>query len=159
MSRRLIVVRHAKSEWPDEVPDHERPLARRGRREAPLVGRWLNQHCPDVDLVVCSPAKRARQTWSRIAKELDAAPALRIDERLYAASLRDLITVAHELPDTARTVVFVGHNPGLENLVSELTGTRCTLKTSSVAVVSAEDPWAAIGSGTSTVENIATPRS
>ncbi|MFE6686352.1 SixA phosphatase family protein [Streptomyces sp. NPDC057743] len=67
---RLIVLRHAKSAWPEGVPDHERPLAGRGRRDAPAAGRWLRQrHCaPDV--VLCSTSRRTRETWERIAAEL-----------------------------------------------------------------------------------------
>src|SRR2546423_954620 len=125
MRRRLIVLRHAKSARPDGVPDHDRPLAGRGRREAPLAGRWLNERYPDIDLAVCSTAKRARQTWSRVAEELHAAPPRRVDERLYAASVDDLVAVAQELPETARSVLIIGHNPGLEDLVSEFTGTLC----------------------------------
>ncbi|MFK0293496.1 SixA phosphatase family protein [Streptomyces sp. NPDC090442] len=67
---RLIVLRHAKSAWPEGVPDHERPLAGRGRRDAPAAGRWLwQQHCaPDV--VLCSTSRRTRETWARVAGEL-----------------------------------------------------------------------------------------
>src|SRR6266508_2923118 len=84
--RTLLVLRHAKSDWPDGVPDAERPLAGRGRREAPLVGRWLRESGHIPDLVVCSPALRARQTWELVAGELGEAgeaPEVRFDERVY----------------------------------------------------------------------------
>ena len=140
------------------MPDHDRPLAGRGRKEAPLAGRWLNHHYPDIDLAVVSTAKRARQTWSRVAEEFGTAPAQRFDERLYATSVDVLVSVAQEFPDTARTVLIIGHNPGLEDLASELTGTQCALKTSSVAVLSGPGDWLEIGPGWATLEATETPR-
>jgi phosphohistidine phosphatase len=62
MTRRLILLRHAKSDWPD-VPDRDRPLAKRGRRDAPRIGRWLHDHGYLPDVVICSPARRTEQTW------------------------------------------------------------------------------------------------
>ena len=71
--RKLMVLRHAKSAWPD-VPDHERPLARRGQRDAPVMGRWLRAagHVPDQ--VLCSTARRARETWQLAQAGLGATP-------------------------------------------------------------------------------------
>jgi phosphohistidine phosphatase len=121
MRRRLIVLRHAKSDWSGGVADHDRPLAGRGRREAALAGRWLGQNAADIDLVVCSSAKRARQTWKLVAKQLDNVPPSRVDDRLYAASVRGLLAVVRKLPDSARAVLLIGHNPGLEELILEST--------------------------------------
>ena len=67
-TRRLILLRHAKSDWPD-VPDRDRPLAKRGRRDAPKIGRWLREHGYLPDIVICSDARRTRQTWDRVARE------------------------------------------------------------------------------------------
>lgn len=158
MRRRLVVLRHAKSAWPDGVADHDRPLAGRGRREAPLAGRWLAEHVHGIDLVVCSSAVRARTTWMRAGAELDPAPETRVDERVYAASARELVAVARELPDAAGTVLFVGHNPGLEDLVEELSGAPCELKTSSIAVLSGRGDWAGIGPGWARLDAVQTPR-
>ena len=141
MRRRLIALRHAKSDWPDGVADHDRPLAARGRREAALAGRWLREHASDLELVVCSSAKRARQTWKHVARQLDAPPELRIDERLYAASDRQLVEVVRELPEDLPAVLLIGHNPGLEDVVAHLTGVWCPLKTSSIAVLSSRSAW------------------
>jgi phosphohistidine phosphatase len=66
---------------------------------------------------VCSSAKRARQTWKLVAKQLDNVPPSRVDDRLYAASVRCLLAVVRKLPDSARAVLLIGHNPGLEELV------------------------------------------
>jgi phosphohistidine phosphatase len=158
MRRRLIVMRHAKSDWSSGVDDHERPLARRGRREAGLAGDWLREQVADVGLVVCSSATRARQTWKRVAKRLDAVPELRVDERLYGASDRQLRDVLRELPDATRTALLIGHNPGLEDLVAELTGVECPLKTSSIAVLSSRFDWAEAGVRWARLDDSVTPR-
>jgi phosphohistidine phosphatase len=158
MRRRLIVMRHAKSDWSSGVDDHERPLARRGRREAGLAGDWLREQVADVGLVVCSSATRARQTWKRVAKRLDAVPELRVDDRLYGASDRQLRDVLRELPDATRTALLIGHNPGLEDLVAELTGVECPLKTSSIAVLSSRFGWAAAGVRWGRLDSTVTPR-
>jgi len=102
MRRRLIALRHAKSDWSGAVADHDRPLAGRGRREAALAGRWLRENAADIDLVVCSSAKRARQTWKLVAKQLDNVPPARVDDRLYAASVRGLLAVIRLIAQDAR---------------------------------------------------------
>lgn len=157
MRRRLIVMRHAKSDWSSGVPDHDRPLAERGRREAVLAGKWLQKHAGGIDLVVCSSATRTRQTWKRVATQLDTTPELRVDDRLYAASSRRLIGVAREL-GPARSVLLLGHNPGVEDLVAELTGVWCAMKTSSIAVLSSRFGWAAAGFRWARLDATVTPR-
>src|SRR5262249_60816733 len=83
--RTLLLLRHAKSDWSTEEPDERRPLSKRGRRDAPAAGRWLAEHAPPLDLVVCSTAIRAQRTWALAGAELDPAPNMVPDERLYAA--------------------------------------------------------------------------
>jgi len=158
MRRRLVVLRHAKSEWPDGVADHKRPLAGRGRREAPLAGRWLDEHVGTIDLVVCSPARRARETCARVVAELGAEPEVRVEDRLYPGSPSDIVEVVRELRDGIRTVLLIGHNPGLEELVEELAGTVCVLKTSSIAVLSGPGDWAAVAPDWATLDVEVTPR-
>lgn len=156
--RRLVLVRHAKSAWPDGVPDADRPLADRGHREAPEIGRWLRANVPEVDLVVCSTAKRAKQTWKHMASELPGDTKVRRDERVYAAPVKVLLSVVRELPGEARTVVLVGHNPGMEELVELLTGTPHMLKTSAIAVLAGTGGWKGVGPHWAKLETIATPR-
>ena len=117
----LILLRHAKSDWSGDEADVDRPLAKRGRRQAPAIGRWLAAHIDGIDLAVVSPAARARSTWDLVSAELDVLPPIRIDDRVYAASDQQLLRVVRELPDAVKTVVLVGHNPGLEDLASVLT--------------------------------------
>lgn len=139
--RTLVVVRHAKSDWTHAVPDEQRPLANRGRRDAPVIGRWLAEHLGPADLVVCSPARRARETWQLAEAALSPKPPVRVDERVYAASPARLLTVLAELPDGMRSVVLVGHNPGLADLVALLCGQPRELKTSAVAVLRWAGSW------------------
>jgi len=143
--RTLILLRHAKSDWSNDEVDLVRPLAERGRRQAPDAGRWLNTGVPSIDLAVVSPALRARSTWELVAAELDVPPHARIDERLYAASEQELLEVVRELPEDVRTVILVGHNPGLEALVSRLTGERVPMPTSALAAIAVSGSWSAAG--------------
>ncbi len=116
-TRQLIVFRHAKSDRPPGMRDEERPLSERGRRDATAAGSALQTLDPRVDLVVCSPAQRARETWDRAAASYPDGPPLRLDERIYEAEVDDLMEVLHELPENVGVAVLVGHNPGLEDLV------------------------------------------
>jgi phosphohistidine phosphatase len=156
--RRLVIIRHAKSAQPFDVPDQQRPLADRGRREAPTIGRWLREHLDQLDLVICSPATRARETWQLAAAEMPDPPRVVYEPRLYAASEEDLLDVVRQLPDEARAVALVAHNPGLEELVAVLTGVYRELKTSGVAVVSWSGPWADAQPGRATLEEHAAPQ-
>ena len=84
--RTLILLRHAKSDWSGDEADIARPLAKRGRRQAPDAGRWLAANIDSIDLAVVSPASRARSTWDLVSARLDAPSGTRIDHRVYAAS-------------------------------------------------------------------------
>jgi phosphohistidine phosphatase len=114
-----MLLRHAKSDWPD-VPDRDRPLAKRGRRDAPRIGRWLRDHGYLPDVVVCSAARRARQTWELVAPELGGEPSVRFEPRAYAASAMTLLYLARELPGRYRAALLIAHNPGLSELAASL---------------------------------------
>ena len=141
----LILLRHGKSDWSGGEPDHLRPLARRGHRQVPEAGRWLADHVGVIDLAVVSPAERTRETWRLAAAELAVRPPVREDERVYAGSARALLDVVRELPVEVTTVVLVGHNPGLEDLVASLTGHGVPMPTSALAVIDISGPWSAVG--------------
>lgn len=153
----LVLLRHAKSAWPDGVGDEQRPLAERGRRDAPAAGRWLREHVR-VDLVVCSPAVRTRQTWRLVSAELDVAPEFQLDDRIYDATAAELVAVVRELPPSAATVLVIGHNPGLSELVHVLGGTPVELKTSAVAVLRGDVEWADVEPGSFPFVACETPR-
>ncbi len=143
--RTLILLRHAKSDWSGHEADAARPLAERGRRQAPDAGRWLAANIDSIDLAVVSPASRARSTWDLVSAELDLPPRTRIDDRVYAASCDELLNVVRDLSDVLETVVLVGHNPGLEDLASLLTGERAPMPTSALAVITMSGTWSTAG--------------
>jgi phosphohistidine phosphatase len=147
----LILLRHAKSDWSHDAADIDRRLSGRGRRQAPEAGRWLAASVHRIDLAVVSPAARARCTWDLVAAELDPAPRTRVDDRVYAASGGELLAVVRDLPASVSTVVVVGHNPGMQELVSLLTGRWAPMPTSALAVVSLPGPWSSAGDDAATL--------
>ena len=149
--RTLILLRHAKSDWSGNDADVDRPLSKRGLREAPLAGRWLAHGVDSIDLAVVSPAKRARNTWELASAELESRPPVSIDDRMYAASVSQLLGVVQALPDSADTVLLVGHNPGIEDLVSLLTGDPTPMPTSALAVLGLRGSWSAAGRSSATL--------
>lgn len=145
----LVVIRHAKSDWSGNESDRERPLARRGQRQAPLSGQWLAESGLRLDRAVVSPATRARSTWDLVAAELADPPPLLIEEDLYAFAAAPLLRVVRSFPETWRTVAMVGHNPGLEDLVEQLAGKYLAMPTSAVAVLELPGLWRTAGEGSS----------
>ena len=141
----LILLRHGKSDWSGGEPDHLRPLAKRGRRQVPEAGRWLAEKIGVIDLAIVSPAERTRETWRLAAAELTVRPTVREDDRVYAGTARALLDVLRELPDDVATVVLVGHNPGVEELVASLTGRWVSMPTSALAVIDLPGPWSTAG--------------
>lgn len=166
-SRTLIVLRHAKSAWPPDTPDLERPLAPRGRRDAPAVGHWLYAAGHRPDLVLCSPARRARETWELAAAELDAPPPVRHDPRLHHSGVPGLLDALHEVADDIGTLLLVGHNPELEELVVALAGdavgdtrqqAETAFPTSAVAVLTWDGDWTDLRPGAALLTEVAVPR-
>ena len=113
--RRLVLIRHAKAG--DGMIDHERPLARRGERDAERVGGWLVDHSGVPELALVSTALRTRQTWAGIAARIESASgetvAATYERRIYAATVDDLIDVIREVPPAMTTIALVGHSPSV----------------------------------------------
>ncbi|MGL5858527.1 MAG: SixA phosphatase family protein [Angustibacter sp.] len=121
--RRLVLIRHAKAERDDEQPDRERALSPRGRRDAAALGRWLAEHVGDVDLVLCSTARRTRQTCSiALGGHGWRAAAVDVRDELYLASPGDLLEVIHQVDDAHHVVVAIGHEPTQSVLARALAG-------------------------------------
>ena len=158
-TRQLILLRHAKSDWPD-LPDAERPLAKRGRRDAPRIGRWLHEHGYQPDVVVVSAATRTKQTWDLLAPELGGVPAVRFEPRAYAASALTLLYLAQELPDRYRTALFIAHNPGLSDLATTLAAppeSAISLPTAAVAIFDFPGDWPSLPPGHARLISLTTP--
>lgn len=119
--RRLMLLRHGKSDWPDGVKDMDRPLAKRGRQAAPRMGAYLAEEQLYPDLALVSPARRARETWELAAPKLGEVAA-RSEPRIYEAPPDRLLAVLREAEPQVRTLVLVGHNPGFQDLARLLVG-------------------------------------
>lgn len=166
-SRRIIVLRHAKADWPS-VPDHERPLADRGRKDAPEAGRWLAGTGIIPDLALCSTAERTRETWKLFAHELPTRPRTVYDDRLYEAAPGQLIEVLQEVPEEVDTVILIGHNPGVHGLTEVLTAghegdTLPRLRaggfpTAGIALLAFDLPWKSLEPGVAHLTTFRTPK-
>jgi phosphohistidine phosphatase len=155
----LVLMRHAKSDYPEETPDHERPLADRGRRDAPRMGAWLRDSGYLPDLVLCSTAERTRQTWDLVAAELPATPAVTYEPRLYGVSTFGMLMLVREVPEGAATAMLVGHNPATGELAAALADDQATrFPTASIAVLRLPGPWAAVTPGEATRLALVSPR-
>jgi phosphohistidine phosphatase len=155
MTHDLILIRHAKSDYPPGVDDHDRPLNARGMRDAPRIGAWLAARAAgqprDVTCVLVSTARRTQLTWLLASGAMGAAASAWVDHdepRIYEASARALADVVGELRESCASAVLIGHNPGLDDLVAELTDPVelaesgfTGFKTSTIAVLRTEDEW------------------
>ncbi|MBQ0986738.1 histidine phosphatase family protein [Streptomyces sp. F63] len=165
-SRRIVLVRHAKADWPD-VADHDRPLAERGRKEAPVVGRWIADTGINPDLTLCSTSVRTRETWKLVVHELPHRPRTVYEDRIYEATLGDLLALLKETPDEVRDLLVVGHNPGMHALADALAGSaegdtlarmnRGGYPTGAVAVVGLTGPWKTVEHGVGRLVRYWTP--
>jgi phosphohistidine phosphatase len=116
----LYLLRHAKSAWDQPLPDHERPLARRGSRDARAAGRLLADRGWRPDLVLCSTAVRTRQTWQRASAFGARAGAVRFVGAIYEASVDHLLALVRQTPDDVGSLMLIGHGPGLPGLAAAL---------------------------------------
>lgn len=160
MQRLLLIMRHGKSERsPEYTTDHDRPLASRGASDAPRMARLMQQRGVTPEIIFTSTAQRALSTALLIKQVLDGVELAEVAE-MYAAGVADLLQVIRQLPDQAKCALLVGHNPGLEMLVDELTGVADTvLKTCSVAVLQLPAAhWRDVDSGSATLRTIVHPR-
>ncbi len=148
MKRTLFLVRHAKSSWEDvALPDKERPLADRGKRDAPMMGKRLAKRQVKPDLILSSPARRALSTAEIIANELDyKAKDIVVDYRLYATEAEALLGVIGELSDKLECVMLFGHDPELTDLAHRLSSEVTLMPTCAVAQFTFETKsWSTIG--------------
>lgn len=150
----LHLLRHAKSSWKEDLDDHDRPLSRRGRETARHLGRLLPAATGRLDLVVCSTARRARETLDLVLSGYAPAPKCLIEDGLYLASAARLLARLKRLDDADDNVLVIGHNPGLHELAVALAdagspagralvlGKFPTAARASLAIAA---PWAALG--------------
>ena len=166
--RRLMLLRHTKSAWPDGVADHDRPLATRGLQAGPVMGNYMARNGLLPDLAIVSTAQRTRQSWQLVQPYL-GKPALKFDARIYEAPAGAILDVIHETAGDIHTLLLVGHNPGLEDLALLLIGkaddndlNRLQEKypTGGLAVIDFDvADWTQVNAGAGRLERFVTPKS
>ncbi len=118
----LLLLRHAKSDWSVPVPDHDRPLSPRGRRAARAMGQHLAGRQPRVELVLCSTARRARETVELALQGWSPPPPVVLLDELYLASAQDILEQVRGVDQRLRCVLVCGHNPALHDMATLLAG-------------------------------------
>lgn len=167
--RRLILLRHAKSDRPEGVDDHERPLAKRGRRTSPLMGIYMAGKGLMPDLAIVSTARRARETWKLVRPAFEHDISRRKEPRIYDASAKSILDVVHATASDVKVLLLVGHNPGLQDLALKLIGKgspsdlprlRRKFPTAGLVVIDFDvKRWRDVSEGLGQLERFETPKS
>ncbi len=165
MTRELLLLRHAKSDWSIDMDDFSRPLNKRGRRAAKRIGRWLHEQHLIPDTILSSPATRALTTAQRVCKQLAIdESAIICHPRIYQADARTLLAILKSRHHQERRVLLVGHNPGLEDLLLKLTGHSVPLSangkylpTAALAQLVFKGDWAELSEDTATLVTLTRP--
>jgi phosphohistidine phosphatase len=163
-TRRLAVVRHAKSSWDDSsVADHDRPLAPRGRKALRRLRDHLEHLALHPGLVLCSSSRRTRETLDGIRSGLGHDVLIEIDRQLYGADVHAVLDRLRRVDDDVECVLLIGHNPGVADLVQLLLEPRGSaapeaFPTAAVAVLSFHGSWRALEPARATLDSYWTPR-
>jgi phosphohistidine phosphatase len=161
-AKRLFLLRHAKSSWDEtSLADHDRPLAPRGRRAAKLMARHLRDEGTSPSLVLCSSARRTRDTL----RLLGLGGEVRIERELYGASEDELLDRLRGVPDTVESVMLVGHNPSIQDLALRLAGGGAGLTdverkfpTGALATLTFADRWRELRPDCAELAGFVTPK-
>lgn len=167
MPRELLILRHGKSDWDVTAGDFNRPLKDRGKRGAQRIGTWLAQQERIPDLIISSPAERAKVTAQKCAKSMGLDERqVTLDPRIYEASSSQLVELLEGCPDSAQRVMIVGHNPGFETLLDYLSNEPLTapkdgklLPTATLAQLEMPDDWKSLGAGCAQLTSLTRPGS
>lgn len=163
MTRTLVLMRHGKSGYPEGTPDHDRPLAERGQREAALAGQWIHENVGDIGAVICSTATRTRETLDATGIGTDAT----FSSDIYGGSPDEIIEAISLVDDDVDTVLVVGHAPGIPFTALELANDPNSqdaieigrkFPTSAMAVLAIEGSWSAIGPSSASLTHFHVPR-
>lgn len=142
----LLLMRHAKSD--QHVPgvtDHDRPLNDRGLRDAPVMGYRMKEEEVQPELIISSTALRAKTTAELFAEANGYYPDIVFDRKLYMASVEDYMDIIHQLPDEAKVVMLVSHNPGTEEMVAYLSGVERAMPTAAICLLRYDvDAWSEV---------------
>jgi phosphohistidine phosphatase len=164
--KQLFLLRHAKSSWDDsELVDHDRPLAPRGRRAAKLIAEHVGRERVRPALVLCSSARRTRETLERIAPALGEGIPVHIERELYGASEQRLLERLQAIEDGVESLLLIGHNPGVEQLALSLAGSgeklarvRSKYPTGALATLEFPSGWSELRPGIAELTAFVTPK-
>lgn len=166
-TRRLLLLRHAKSAYPQGVADIDRPLAPRGREAAPLMGGYIAQEGLRPDLAMVSPARRTQETWAALRPFLDGTREETVPS-IYEAPSARILDAIRSAPDAVGTLLLIGHNPGIGDAALRLVGEGRTeqrrslrekFPTAALAVIVFEtESWGAVAEGGGTLLHYVRPR-
>jgi len=165
----LVLLRHAKSSWTDPtLTDHERPLATRGLADAPLMGKAMAEHGIEPNLVLCSTARRTRDTLDLVLPKLRVQPKIAYEEALYHASSEEMLDLVHAIQPDNPQVMLVGHNPELQSFALDLVGSgpkrfrdrlRIKYPTAALTVINfADGSWNSVGFDSGALNLFLTPK-
>lgn len=165
MNRQLLLLRHGKSDWDIDINDFDRPLKKRGKLAVQRMGLWLEQQHLIPDYILCSPAERAKSTAENVCHTMGLATQLiHYDDRIYAASLKELLDVLASCPQKPARVLLIGHNPGFESLLSFLNSVNTPipkdgklLPTATLATLDMPQDWHALTQGCAELLSITRP--
>jgi len=159
MTRELLVLRHGKAEKPMGGGDFDRAITDPGKRGAQRIGVWLLRHNLFPDHIVSSPAERAIETARKCCKAMGmGAQGIVEDRRVYQASKDDLLGALADVPAKTKRVLLVGHNPGLEALVSHLGGKKTSLKTAALARIEVPKTWKNLATSACRIVSVTDPK-
>jgi phosphohistidine phosphatase len=163
----VLLMRHAKSSWDDpQLADQDRPLSSRGRKAAVRMGEYMRDAGLTPTIVLCTSALRARQTLELIRPALPKETTVKVEPRLYSAGSKELLTRIRRLSPAATSVLVVGHNPAIQDLVlglasksPELKAIRNKFPTAALAVLDAPiDEWRQLAPGEASLADFVTPK-
>lgn len=166
--KRLLLLRHAKSAWPENVADHDRPLADRGRRDAPRMGAYIAAAGFLPDFALVSSARRTQETWALVAPALAKPCPSRTVTSIYQAEPSAILTAIRQAPAESQTLLVIGHNPGFEDVASllapdgeadTLARLRAKYPTAGLAVITFDSKtWADVAAGAGWLQTFVTPK-
>jgi len=156
---KLIIMRHAKAGQLPGGPDFERALRPRGQRDSAAAGAWLAASGFTPDAVICSAARRTRQTWQYLSPELGGRPEYAADSALYEADSQGVADIVRQTPESVGSLLYIGHNPAAAGLAAILTGTEPDLPTAAIAVIGLARQWDELAAGDGHLVASWTPRS
>ncbi len=157
--KKLLIMRHGKSDWgAGSQRDFDRPLNERGKKDAPRIGNELKSRNLTPDLIISSPAERAKMTAEKVAENSGYNKNIKWDESFYFGYFKEVINAVKKVDEQNETVLIVGHNPTWSSLVEHLSGEYFDMKTANVCIIEFEGNWKDLKEKKCTFKNYISPK-